>query len=314
MSPKQPEQGFYVEVNQEDLRAVDVLRGQHPGNLDTSLPIGPPQRDSNKKSRHVDGPDTLHAEAQVVVRAKNEESESGNALELPFDRDVVMVNLPKDTPEHGLDSHLESPTPKQLPVSVYDDEPIFEARQTQATLGTSSAPITVELLPAEDPLSTAPLPDLSGSDLDVLKALVEYSVKYWPNKNFDHFLPGRFVPEWVLMELLRIDLPGQYTLGVPPNRISKLSKACVGTVLPYHVNDVNQLSEIANEKNHFLIAIINTADKTFTSWGMRKAMERKSKSAYEKALGFDLLGISSAITLVTAAPFDVLRPYDPTSE
>lgn len=117
MSPKQPEQGFYVDVNQEDLRgaspgvlqflhdlkdkktkktsrqdkqktktglktqqeaselirllaqtvqkladqnafqsiinneafcslvaAVDVLRGQHPGNLDTSLPIGPPPK------------------------------------------------------------------------------------------------------------------------------------------------------------------------------------------------------------------------------------------------------------------------------
>lgn len=187
---------------------------------------------------------------RAAGRLASEKSESGSILELPFDRDVVMVDLPNEVPEHGRDAPLVSPTPEQLFVSVYDDKPILETCQTQAMLGTLSAPITVEWLPAEDPLSTAPFPDLSGSDLDVLKALVEYSVKHWPDKNLNHFLPGRFVPEWVLMELLRIDLPGQYTLGVPPNRISKLSKTYVGTVLPYHVNNVNQLSEIANEKNH----------------------------------------------------------------
>lgn len=271
--------------------AVDVLRGQQLGDLDTSLPIGHPLREPNKKTRHVNDPETLRAAAQLVVRAKNEDSESESALEFPFDRNVVMIDLPNEAPEHGRVFHLESPTLKQLPVSVHDDEPIFEASQARAMLGTSSAPINVELLPVEDPVFTTSLPDLSGSDLDILKALVRYGVKHWPDKKLDHFLPGRFVPEWVLIELLRIDLPDQYTLGVPPNRINKLNKTYVGIVSPYHVNDVSQLSEIANGKNHFVIAIINTQDKTFTSWGMSEAMEKKSKSAYEKALDFNLLGI-----------------------
>lgn len=86
-------------------------------------------------------------------------------------------------------------------------------------------------------------------------------------------------------------------------RINKLDSTQTNTVSYYHVNDTNQLSE--KDKNHFVIAIINTQEKTFTSWGMSEAMHEKTKAAYDEALVVKLSGSMHKVRKTRTYPLNV---------
>lgn len=148
-----------------------------------------------------------------------------------------------------------------------------------------SAPINIESLSLEYPSARAALPNLSGSDSEALENLVQFGMEIWPEKKLDQFRPGQPVTAGILNELLHKVLPPQYAIGVPPHRIHKLKETCAGLVIPYHVNEVDQLTRVESEKNHFVVVIVDMENKKFTSWGMTEEMHRSSRVEYEKALG-----------------------------
>lgn len=240
----------------------------------------------------------LRAEVSQLLQVNSEERESGEASALTFDRDAAMSDESGEPAEHG-----------RMPGRAQDDEAGVESSRDRAQLGNSSAAVKADLLlPVKDLGPTSPLPNSSGSDSDVLEELVLFGLKHWPGKNLDCFRPGQLVTGYILNEVLRADVPAQYGLGVPPNRVQKLQETCAGIVFPYHVNDTNQLSEDENERNHFVIAIVNKQDKTFTSWGMSEAMVQKSKVEYEKALCSHLATVSYKVRNREMPPLQNSQP------
>lgn len=228
---------------------------------------------------------------QPEVQTESDSSKPGEALS--FDHDVVIVDAVEAADKHN--QNLKPVTHKRLPNRCQDNELVTDVSQACALQGTSSAPINVELLPAEDASLRMPIPDFCGSDSDILENLVQFGMKNWPQKTFDYFRPGKHATAGILNDLLRTNLPVQFALGVPPHRVNNLEETFAGIVMPFHVNETNQISNIESEKNHFVIAIVDKQNKTFTSWGMSRIMHQESQVAYEEALGIRLAGIRNKV-------------------
>lgn len=200
---------------------------------------------------------------------------------LPFDFDAIMVDTPAQTAENDESCHHTPLTEGQYQEWDQDNSSI-EMEQVV------SPPINIESLPLEYPSAQAALPNLSESDSDDLENLVQFGMNIWPEKKLDQFRPGQPVTAGILNELLCKVLPAPYAIGIPPRRIHKLKETCAGCVIPYHVNEVDQLTRVESEKNHFVVAIVDMENKKFTSWGMTEEMHRSSRVEYEKALGISL--------------------------
>lgn len=250
------------------IAAVNALNAD----LGTSLSVGQPRQQPGKNTRRSDDLRELRAEGRA------EDGESGETSTLIFGRDVVVVDMPAESAEQS----------RILPTRAKDHEPVVEISQILSPLGTSSAPVNVDLLPAEDLGPTSSLPKPSGSDSDILEELVRFGSKHWPEKNLGCFRLGQRVTGDFLNELLRADLPARYSLGVPPNRVDEMKGRYAGIVFFYNATNTNQLLEDGNKSDHFVIAVVNNQDKTFTSWGMSEDMTQKWKAAYGKALGLNL--------------------------
>ncbi|KAI1324951.1 hypothetical protein F5Y16DRAFT_401956 [Xylariaceae sp. FL0255] len=199
-----------------------------------------------------------------------------------------MVDVPT---EAVVCSHNDS-TPsiqKELLDKIQDGDPVIENRHARTLPDT---PIAEVSLPEKHFGPRMTFPNLSGPNSEILEQLVQFGIKYWPDKKVEQFRSGQHVAAETLYNLLRIDLPAQYTLGTPPNRVNKLKETCAGTIMPYHVNHLDQLSQSEYEKNHFVIAVVNKQNKTFVSWGMSTAMHEKSLAEYREALKLELTAVA----------------------
>lgn len=65
--------------------------------------------------------------------------------------------------------------------------------------------------------------------------------------------------------------------------------------MPCCVNNLYQLSEVEDKKNHYVIGIVNWREKTFTTWRMSNGMYENSKAEYDKVLGFTLDGTRNKV-------------------
>ncbi|KAI1319050.1 hypothetical protein F5Y16DRAFT_406121 [Xylariaceae sp. FL0255] len=229
-----------------------------------------------------------NASTQVQMQARRKGAHSATISPLSFDHNAIMVDVPT---EAVVCSHDDS-TPsiqKELLDEIQDGDPVIESRHARTLPDT---PIAEVSRPEKHFGPRMTFPNLSGPDSEILEQLVQFGIKYWPDKKVEQFRSGQHVAAETLYDLLRIDLPAQYTLGIPPNRVNKLKETCAGTIMPYHVNHLDQLSQSEYEKNHFVIAVVNKQNKTFVSWGMSTAMHEKSLAEYREALKLELTAVA----------------------
>ncbi|KAL0929420.1 ankyrin repeat containing protein [Colletotrichum truncatum] len=165
---------------------------------------------------------------------------------------------------------------------ILPNDPSKNDRPDQA-VRTAARPVDVEKLESLTTRTFPVFPELTGPIHAQLGRLVTFSKTHWPERDLDQFLPNKKMQRWVLDEILRQGLGSDYALDVSPVNSTNLRRK--GIVVPYHVNSENQLSEVEERKDHFVIAIVDLEKKAFTAWGMSKEMFHKSKSEYEGFLG-----------------------------
>ncbi|KAF3768454.1 hypothetical protein M406DRAFT_71460 [Cryphonectria parasitica EP155] len=271
-----------------DLRNKQSKRPDHPGG-------NPTKTEPNRLGELVDlltteiresvtihkTPDTSHLSdilhklqslAASLVSALDDKQEAS----LSFDHDTVLIS--GDRPDPNQEQLLE------------DVGSVVENDQFEAALGTRFAPINVDLLSAKDRMAT--FPDVLESGLEGLERRIQLGIHAWPDKNLAQFRPGQMVTAGILNELLLMDLPLRYSLGIPATRAKKLRKTCSGIVLTYYVDVSNQMSTVESEKNHFVISIINFENMMFTFWRMSNEKFQELKVEYEEALDLRLEGSS----------------------
>lgn len=83
--------------------------------------------------------------------------------------------------------------------------------------------------------------------------------------------------KWVILELLENVMPNGYYMDGRPCDLKKTPRLR-GFVKAYFINLVNRLSNNNNEKDHWVIAVIDLIKGEFIGWGITEEMlERSAK-------------------------------------
>ncbi|KAL8310432.1 hypothetical protein RB597_010320 [Gaeumannomyces tritici] len=126
------------------------------------------------------------------------------------------------------------------------------------------------------------LPRLTGPYRCQLEQLINAYKTKFSMEEILQFRPGKFMGKWVILELLENVMPNGYCMDGRPCDLKKTPRLR-GFVKAYFVNLVNQLSD-NDEKNHWVIAIIDLIKGEFIGWGMTDEMLERSAKVCEAEL------------------------------